>query len=524
MKTHLLTLLLLLAGVGSGRAQWSEDPAVNNRVTPSNIGFYEPLMLTNEQGTSYFFYIVPTQLSNGDDAFQYRMQILSPEGQRIYGAAGKIIASERNITWTKFNDYIVLDNEGNCIVACFDLRDSDPSRYDFNYFIYKVNPTGEIVWGPVALNGGKADENMTGLSMCATGDGGTAFAYTVSGAQPSQRLTHLERLDRDGRFLWEQPVVIEPESTTQRPVVVDNGQDEVMVLYQDATSQYMVRVFDGQGNDAWDESVVLYTGGFSSDKVYPSFNVQHGPDGGVVFSVMDGGWDGRFIYLTREGEYAFSTANVGTSVAGPDYQSTVPSIYFDPDEQVFYAAFTNMALYGQNGNGVNLQKFTAKGQRLWGDDGVTIVPTTGGQQIANVAVRSAGKGRVAVFCHYMGSTAFNDPVSACMAIADSEGNVVMETHAVTTSQYVKNNLAVSPLIGGSHYIVSWTEKRSNSTSECIYAQYVNIDGTTVNGITAPYATTESDACYSLSGVRRQQPAKGLNIVRKNGTASKLFVK
>lgn len=519
-------MLLLLTGAGSISAQWSEDPAVNNRVTPSNVNFYEPQILTNEQGTCYFFYLVPTQLSNGQDAFQYRMQIFSPEGLRIYGAAGKIIAAERNITWTKFNDYIVLDNEGNCIVACYDLRDSDPSRYDFNYYIYKVNPNGEMVWGPVALNGGKPDENMTGLSMCATDDGGTALAYTITGAQPTQRITQLERLDSDGHPLWEKPVVVEPGATTQRPVVVNNGKDEVMVLYQDASSQYMVRVYDADGNDAWGESVVLYTGGFSSDKVYPSFNVQHGPEGGVVFSVMDGGWDGRFIYMTREGEYAFSSANVGTSVAGPDYQSTMPSIYYDPDEQVFYAAFSNMALYGQDGHGVNLQKFTTKGQRLWGDDGVSIVPTEGGQQIANVTVRSAGKGRAAVFYHYMGSTAYNDPVSAYMAVVDSEGNVVMEPRAVTTSLNVKNNLTVSPLIGGDHYIISWTEKRSNSTSECIFAQYVYIDGTTVNGISTPRAMAETGdaACYSLSGIRQQQPVKGINIVRQNGTASKVIVK
>ena len=524
MRKLLLAALLLSPFATTVNAQWSEDPAQNNRISPLNVGFYDPVMLTNAEGTTYFFFIVPSQ-QNGQDAFLYRMQIYSPEGNRVYGAAGKVIAGERNITWTKFNDYIVLDNDGNCIVSCFDLRDSDADAYDFNYYIYKVNPKGEIVWGPVALNDGVCDVNLTGLTMCATDDGGTAFAYTATGAQANQRVTHLERIDRDGHLLWSHPVTIEPGRTTTRPLLVNNGQDEVMLLYQDDTDQYVARVFDSAGSDVWDESVVVYSGGFSSDKIYPSLNAQHGPNGGVVFSVMDGGWDGRFIYMTREGEYAFSTANYGTRVAGVDNQSAVPSIYYDAEEKAFYAAFTNYAYYGYQGYGVNVQKFSLSGQRLWGDEGISIVPTQTGQQIANVTLRS-GKGRVAVFYQYMGSTALNDPVDTDIAIVDNEGRVVLEPTNVSTSAYVKNDLQVSPLIGGNHYIVSWTEKRQGSTSACIYAQYVNIDGTTTNGIqmVGTTGTGAHEAVYSLSGVARRQPTKGLNIVRRDGRTTKFVAK
>ncbi len=523
MRKMLLSIVLLAWAAGVS-AQWSENPAVNNRVTPSNVSFYESVALTNQNGVSYFFYVVPSVTTNGDDAFQYRMQILNADGQNVYGAAGKIISQERNITWTKFNDYIVLDREGNCIVSCFDLRESAADKYDFNYYISKISPTGEVLWGPVALNGGKSDENMTGLSICATDDGGSAFAYTVTGSQASQRVTHLERIDSDGHLLWQQPVEIEPQSTTTRPLLVSNGQNQLMVLYQDESSQYVARVFDAEGNDVWGESVVVYTGGFSSDKVYPSLRVQSGPEGGVVFSVMDGGWDGRFIYMNREGEYVFSTANVGTRVAGSDNQSTVPSVYYDAEEKAFYAAFTNMETYGYGGYGVNLQKFSANGIRQWGDEGVSIVPTQTGQQIANVTLRSAGRGRVAVFYQYMGSTAYNDPVATYVTVIDSDGKTLVEPHNVTTSAYVKSNLSVSPLVADNHYVVSWTEQRSTSTSSCIYAQYVSIDGSTTTNLTAIAPASVPQAIFSLSGIRLQQPEKGINIIRGNGATTKRVMK
>ena len=527
MRKHLLSTVLLMAFAATASAQWTEDTNVNTRVTPSNLLFYEPNMLTNQDGTTYFFFVVPSHLDDGTDVFQYRMQIYTPQGERVFGAGGKIIAGERNITYTKFQDYITLDNEGNCIVSCYDLRDSAPDAYKFNYYIYKVNPAGDIVWGPVALNGGQGDENTTGLSLCATDDGGTALAYTTSGKSDSQRVTNFERIDRDGNLLWKQPVVIEPEDVTQRPIVVNNGENEVMVLYQDAGGVYLARAFDAEGNDVWGESVELYTGGFSSDRVYPCIDVQSGPDGGVVFSVMDGGYNGRFIYLTREGEYAFPTANIGTVVEGPDYQSTVPSVYYDPDEQVFYVAFKNMAYYGYDGYGVNLQKFSLKGQRLWDDDGIVILPTEYAQQVGGVFVRSAGKGRLAVIYHYMGSRSYNDPVGTYISVVDKDGNVLIEPNDVTTSEYTKNDLAVSPLIGGNHYIISWTEQRSNSSKECIFAQYVNIDGTTRNGIAELTASPAGDTprYFDLQGRQLDGPLhKGINIVRMNGQARTIINK
>ncbi len=526
MKQILLSTALLLASTAGIYAQWSDNPAVNNRVTPSNVGFYEPQMLTNADGVSYFFYIVPARLSDGSDAFQYRMQILDADGKRVFGAAGKVLSHERNITWTKFNDYILIDNDGNCIVSCFDLRDSDPNAYDFNYYIYKISPTGETLWGPVTLNGGQGCADMFGLSMCATDDGGSAYAYALTDENGTRHITKLERIDRDGNLLWQEPVVVEPESQTTRPLVVNNGENEVMMLYQDATGQYVARVYDAEGKDVWGESVEFYSGGFSSDRVYPSFNIQAGPEGGAIMCVMDGGWNGRIIYMTRDGEYGFQTANVGTTVAGPNYQTTVPSVYYDKAEDAFYAAYSNLADFGNNGYGMNIQKFTRDGLRLWGDNGISIIPTEYGQQVGTVKARSAGEGQVAVFCQYMGSVSYNDPVSTFISIIDKDGNIVNEPTDFTTSLFTKNNLMVSDCINDDHYIVSWTEKRSTSSSECIYAQYVKKDGSTSGIETRDVEDTGNARYYDLQGrpVNADHVGTSTLLIRADGKTSKMIVK
>lgn len=523
----LVSTLLLLSAATAVSAQWSEDPAVNNRITPSNVGFYEPTVRTNSDGVTYYFYLAPTILANGNDAFQHRMQIYTAEGKRVYGAAGKILTQERNITWTKYCDYTVLDNDGNCLVAAYDLRDSDPAKYDFNYYIYKIAPTGEQLWGPVALNNGQADANTLFLRMCATDDGGTAYVYCTSSTDGKYRVTQLERLDKDGHPLWQQPVVIEPESETTRPFVVNNGENEVMVIYQDATGEFVARVFDAQGNDVWKESIVLYSGGFSSQYVFPSIDVQAGPGGGVIFCVMNGAYDGLIVYLTRDGQYGFPDGNYGTRVPGPDYQSTVPNVCYQPEEQAFYVAFNNMAYYGYDGYGVSVQKFSLEGEPLWGDNGVEILPTQPDQQVSTPTMRLAPDGRMAVFYQYMEGNTSTAPVSSFIAIVDKDGQVVVEPQDFSTTLNVKKNFSVSPLIGGNHYIASWTERRTGSTSECIYSQYVNaLDGSTTNGIET-IATTDdrqADALWTLDGNRHQQPAKGLNIVRRGGKTTKFINK
>ena len=367
---------------------------------------------------------------------------------------------------------------------------------------------------------------MTGLSMCATDDGGSAFAYTLSNAAGTRRITQLERIDRDGNLLWQEPVVVEPGSSTARPLLVNNGENEVMLLYQDASGQYVARVYDAEGNDAWGESVAFYSGGFSSDKVYPSIKLQAGPDGGAIMTVMDGGWDGRIIYMTREGAYGFATANAGTKVAGPDYQTSVPSAYYDKTDDAFYVAFTNYADFGQGGHGVNIQKFTRDGLRQWGDDGISIIATEPEQQVGTVEVRDAGEGQVAVFIHYMGSTAFNDPVSTFITIVDKDGKIVSGPTDFTTSLYTKNNLMVSDCINDDHYIVGWTEKRSTSKSECIYAQYVKKDGST-SGIESPAIEGTSDVrYYDLEGrrVNADHLSPSTPLIRTDGRTSKLIVK
>ncbi|MBP3251915.1 MAG: hypothetical protein J6M25_04595 [Prevotella sp.] len=483
MKHFLLTFALLLPAAFTAQAQWSDDPAVNNRISPSNLGFYDPCYLTNQDGVTFYHYLVPNQ-KDGVDCMQSRLQIYDAQGKRQLGASGVVVCNERNITWTKFNDYVILDNDGNLILSAYDLRQSAADKYDFSFAIYKYSPKGEMLWSePVILNEGRGDAHCMGLSMCATDDGGTAYVYSATSADGTHLVTHLERLDKDGKTLWDEPLVVEPDMATNRPFVVNNTQNEVMVLYADADVQYNARVFDAEGHDVWEESVPVYSGGYSDGiKIYPSVSVEPGPDGGVFFCVMDGGWEGRLVYLTKDGQYGFPTANLGTKVAGPDYQSTMPAVYYNPADQMIYTAFANMAAYGQNGYGLYAQKFTLGGQRQWGDDGICIEETATGQQTGHPFVRPSADGRLAIFHQKQTGTAYGSPVGSYITLIDTEGNIVAEPQNFTTSAGVKNNFGVSPLIGGNHYIASWTEKRANSTAECIFSQYVSADGSTVNGI------------------------------------------
>ena len=61
MKHFLLTFALLLPAAFTAQAQWSDDPAVNNRISPSNLGFYDPCYLTNQDGVTFYHYLVPNQ-------------------------------------------------------------------------------------------------------------------------------------------------------------------------------------------------------------------------------------------------------------------------------------------------------------------------------------------------------------------------------------------------------------------------------------------------------------------------------
>lgn len=54
-----ITIFMLLFATGALHAQWIDDVSKNKQITPNNLAFYDPEMLTTSDGNTFLFFQVP---------------------------------------------------------------------------------------------------------------------------------------------------------------------------------------------------------------------------------------------------------------------------------------------------------------------------------------------------------------------------------------------------------------------------------------------------------------------------------
>ena len=156
MKKSLFTLFAIGLAFGVS-AQWTADPLL---VFPEESSLYVHEMKTGPGGTTYFLIDHPAGADEYDFenvTYDFRLQAYDKDGNKQFteDPYGKLISNYPNRSWTTCNDYLMVDRDDNAIVSVADCRNSDSKL--MSYTIYKVSPTGEMLWGEDGINGIRDD-------------------------------------------------------------------------------------------------------------------------------------------------------------------------------------------------------------------------------------------------------------------------------------------------------------------------------------------------------------------------------
>ena len=136
MKRILLSMALAAAMAAPVSAQWVNDPAQCNIVSPAGSNNYGYDIQTNANGMTYVFMQIPH-----NETIEMRLQILDKDGVKTLPEEGQLISAEANQTWTKVNQHLLIDRDGNAVIAVFDFRKGNET-----YTIYKYDETGKELW------------------------------------------------------------------------------------------------------------------------------------------------------------------------------------------------------------------------------------------------------------------------------------------------------------------------------------------------------------------------------------------
>ena len=510
MRKILLTLIVLFICI-TVSAQWSDDPAVNNRVSPTDRNAYSPQFKVNKDGITYIFFIGNVS-GDIDGVIENSLQILDKNGKKLFPDEGKIISDKRNISYSMVNQRLMVDTDGNAIIAITDCRNSPSDEYDLSYSIYKVSPTGEMLWGEegVDLLKGHAYSKLVSMSMIQLEDGSYLFAwFKPSGVVESGEIysIEVERLSKDGDFLWDAPLVLKDDETTYMyPYLVNAGNNQAIMVYSKGTNQdIMAKKIDFDGSSVWATDTRIYRGGFTTVPLHTILQVLPDTKGGVYVSWFDDRFftNTESVYISNvkpDGTLAFPEGMDGVKVGISDnFRSMNPKFVYNEKEDCLYFMWRDVAAGTSSTQRLMIQKVAASSELLWNPEGMEVIPVQTDFYIGDYSIQNAEDGHFVIF--YITTDIYSNP-SCYVEKFNSDGESLWNPRKVafTTNEAKKNHLWASPLIDGDHWITMWEDLRDDNEKAVLYMQYIKTDATIGTGIEAmTKADNKSEITYSING-------------------------
>jgi hypothetical protein len=467
MKKRLLLLATAVAGFGfMVSAQDEEAEAFGIRVSGDFSSIYGFQSAVNELGGVTTAFMTP-QTEEYDSHPTYVTKY-DADGNDVWGQK-IMVSSEPTITYTKVNDIMMMDRDGNAIVAVLSGKNSVAAGGSVgreNYNIFKVSPTGEELWGGegVDLNRGGFDDSVLAcVRMIQLTDGSYVTAYTHMANDGSAGDIRVDRISSDGKLIWDAPVVVDDANyNITYPYLVEAGDNQFILIFAKGSNQdLMARKMDFDGESVWGTDLRVYRGGFGVNPLWTILDVIPDGDGGAFVSWYDDryvtNYEKSYVsHITTDGKLGFNSGIEGERLSYSEYMRGFgPAMYYDKDAKVLYAAWRETTT-NQSYQSIRLQKLSMTGELLWNSEGILVDDIDG--QAAYYSVRDAGEDNIAVF--YMTNDTYSTVTGWVKFFNRETGEAVEEdAKAITDGDSTKSSMTVTPLIDGKYWYAVYYEQR-----------------------------------------------------------------
>jgi len=387
-----MVVMFALTVASSAWGQWSSDPSKNLALADNNDGAdqVQPKVKPLPNHDWYVSWFDDDPNSPPPIGYSVYLQRLSPGGVEKFPHGGIEVAHLSN---SSTEDYgLDIDTAGNALLAFLDTREGSNQQVT----AAKMSPSGKALWGRrgVQLTKGSAHSNAA-PKIAGTRDGGVVVAWT------SDSNTMLQKLDANGKPQWGKGVVLSETGFDYLLAdlhAADNGSVIVSWVRNQgygSDSQLRANKVSAAGKLLWGKkNVTIFDTGSLQFGSFPYFV----PDeqGGAVFSWYTSSPTLQCFaqHILANGKEAFphngSAASTNTTNVRVD-----PAASYRADTDEVFLVWTeedsNQVL-----NGIYAQKFSPKGGRRWGQDGLVIVPLGADSEIlpSNVPV---GDGALALW-------------------------------------------------------------------------------------------------------------------------------
>jgi hypothetical protein len=499
-------------------AQWSSDPANPNQIYSQTSAQVMPKTAITADGHTWIAW-----LDNSTGNYNTYLQRLDFLGVPEF-ATPLLVSNHTTASWT--TDWSMdCDPSGNAILCFQDFR-LGPN----NVVIYKISPGGLFLWGAdgimLSSETGTGYDNWVPTVLCLSG-GRTVAAWQRSGTSILANDIVLQSLTSDGVFEWG-PAGLILTSTTVRynwPQLRESTDGNVLVKYYEDTGSglyptrhILVQKYSPTGNALWaNPTVVQNLGGISAWNQV--IGIASDNAGGILLTWHDNHLNGNIAnsyvqHVTVDGAVTMPANGAAVSTE-TGYNQFYPRINYDPVLQEVYVFWKHMD-GNQEMSGLQLQKLSLNGDRLWTDTGAAYIPL-GSYPIS--PLRVCRMDSAMVFLYAISPTANNDQLANLKAYAvDSNGQAIW----APTAGMIASTTTLKMHYDQDNYqdewgVVIWEDGNGPSFT---YAMRFNSDGTAGTIYPTPYNLTaqvvnENDVILNWEMSEVFVPPLGYNIYRNN---------
>jgi hypothetical protein len=452
--------------------QWVDNPSVNLQITSTVHEKATPKISLCPNGDYYVGFF-----SKEEGNYNVRLQRMDNNGNILWPENGILISSHPSMTWITDWD-MKADNENHAILTWQDIR----SGGNNNVVAYRISPNGEFVWGADGIM--LSDNNAFDVSpkVVVTSVNNVVFAWQSNNSIITQKLSP------QGVKIWgENGITHATFNRLTWPQLLPVGEDDViMKFFEDSgpswapTRHILAQRFNANGQSAWNSTTVVYNSG-SINAWYQILPFINDGNDGFYIAFYDYRNSGTIAsawvhHIGTDGQPVFPANGVLLSTRNSFHQFS-PQLAKTENSDEIYVYWREV-----NGNqtqwGIYGQKVSANGQRMWGDEGKTIVPVS--SSTAEPFYATNIQNDVVVFYAANGLLATR---------LDSNGDFVWEQQSVLISgQNLPkiSSLSVSSIainrqknvvsdFDNLQWVLAWTENRNSQLD--VFAQNLLSNGT-----------------------------------------------
>jgi len=395
------TLAVVCAlGCGNALAQWSSNTANNLKLADRSGDQVQPKISPTPDGGAYVSWY-----DNSAGGYDVYLQRVNAQGVEQWAHNGVQIA-DRSVSSTV--DYgLNTDLDGNAVIVFNDDRTSPPQMT-----LQKVSPAGALMFnGSAGINVGPGSTLASPPKVAITTEGNYVVMW-MNTSSPAG--TVLQKVNSaTGALLWGASGVVQSDwLSPARPVEASDVEPDnaggVIALFVRCTGTNCVtsakilyaQRYDATGNPVWTAGsppvptpVLVSTTAANGIQTgtFPTF-LPDGAGGGVF------GWyeiatprNAYIQHILASGALKFPAPISNVGPGAPSTRIRVGAgLAYDRASGAHYLASPETDNSTQSQNSTFVQKFDPTGNRLWGDTGVTIVPTSSAAQQSFVQAQAIG--------------------------------------------------------------------------------------------------------------------------------------